>query len=216
MLDGRCARGENMIEDFIDRLAKCVHFPNVENQYSDSFSNNLITRNNLKIYLEKMLKLQPKVVLIGEAPGFNGCRWSGIPFTAEKNQKIEYKQDYLFGLNNGYKIRDINNPQSEASATIVWEYLKQRNLYPLIWNAFPFHPHLENDTESNRKPSKSELEYGKNVLEELIGIYHIEKLIAVGNTAHQTLTKIGIKCSKVRHPANGGKEKFVSGMNNYL
>ncbi|HSW63110.1 MAG TPA: uracil-DNA glycosylase [Dissulfurispiraceae bacterium] len=121
-------------------------------------------------------------------------------------------KDYLFGLNNGYKIRDTNKPQSEASATIVWEYLHKRNTYPLIWNAFPFHPHMENDTESNRKPNIYELKIGKNILEELINSFKIKKIIAVGNTAHETLLKIGINSSKVRHPANGGKNEFIKGM----
>lgn len=205
-----------MIEDFIERLANCRQFSNVENQYSNSFKYSSITKHNLTMFLTKMIKLQPEVALIGEAPGFNGCRWSGIPFTAEKNLKIAYKQDYLFGLKNGFKIRDENNPQSEASATIVWEYLQQKNIYPLIWNAFPFHPYLENNTESNRTPSKIELEYGKIILEELVGIFCIKKIIAVGNIAYETLLKMGINCSKVRHPANGGKSKFVSGMDNEL
>ena len=44
----------------------------------------------------------------------------------------------------------------------------------------------------------------------------IKKIIAIGNIAHETLSNIGIICSKVRHPANGGKNEFISGMNNEL
>lgn len=163
-----------------------------------------------------MIELKPETILVGEAPGYNGCRLSGIPFTAERNITIEYKNKYLFGLNNGYKIRYINKPQSESSATIVWEYLKLKDIYPLIWNAFPFHPHLENDTESNRKPKIEELEFGKKIFEKLINMYNINKIIAIGNTANETLLKMGFNCRKVRHPANGGKNEFIIGMNNEL
>lgn len=205
-----------MVEDFINLLAGFNQFNNVENQYANSFHYHLITRNNLTIYLKSMIELKPETILVGEAPGYNGCRLSGIPFTAERNITIEYKNKYLFGLNNGYKIRYINKPQSESSATIVWEYLKLKDIYPLIWNAFPFHPHLENDTESNRKPKIEELEFGKKIFEKLINMYNINKIIAIGNTANETLLKMGFNCRKVRHPANGGKNEFIIGMNNEL
>ena len=202
-----------MINEFIKRIATYTQFENVENQYSELFKYNRITKNNLLRYLENMLSLEPKIVLIGEAPGYNGCRWSGIPFTAEKNLKYEYRKNHFFGLDNGFMVRDVNKLQSEASATIVWEYLHKVNIYPLIWNAFPFHPHKPNDTETNRKPSMIEIEFGKGILEELIHVYKIKNIIAVGNTAQETLLKIGINSNKVRHPANGGKNEFITGMN---
>ncbi|HSW64451.1 MAG TPA: hypothetical protein VLH56_14260 [Dissulfurispiraceae bacterium] len=67
-----------MIEEFVERIACCKHLENVENQYSESFKYHLITKNNLTIYLKKMIQLKPETVLVGEAPGYNGCRWSGI------------------------------------------------------------------------------------------------------------------------------------------
>ena len=41
-------------------------------------------RENLKLYLEKMKKLNPSFLLLGEAPGYKGCRLTGIPFSSEK------------------------------------------------------------------------------------------------------------------------------------
>lgn len=202
--------------NFIDKLSSYTDFKNVENQYSIDFEYNHVTQNNLQLYLETMYKLRPKAILIGEAPGYNGCRWSGIPFTAEKNLKIEYVENLLFGLNNGYLLRSIKKTQSEASATIVWDYLQSVDQYPLMWNAFPFHPHNQNNTESNRKPNIDELRIGRELLEELMNMYSIEKVAALGNVAYDTLNDMWISCDKVRHPANGGKKEFIIGMNKYL
>ena len=208
--------GYNMITEFVEKIAQFNNFENVENQYSNNFKYNIITRNNLIQYMKIMLKMKPATILIGEAPGYNGCRWSGVPFTAEKNILIEYRKGQLFGITNGFKIRDIAKPQSEASATIVWEHLRKIDSYPLMWNAFPFHPHKKNNTESNRKPSNEELHTGKLILSEILKMYNINNIIALGNTAQETLAKIGITCNKIRHPANGGENEFSSGLNTEL
>jgi uracil-DNA glycosylase len=203
-----------MIKDFVNKLALCNSFTDVENQYASEFKYSQITRNNLIKYLEVMYQIKPSIMLIGEAPGYNGCRWSGIPFTAEKNIKIEYKKGLLFGIENGFQLRDSKNPQSEASATIVWNYLHEAEVYPLIWNAFPFHPHKAYDKETNRTPKANEIYFGKEIMEELIKTFCIKHIVSVGNIAYTTLNSMGIKSAKVRHPANGGKAEFVSGLSN--
>ena len=165
-----------MIGRFVVELSSYTHFDNVENQYSSSFQFHDITCGNLKLYLENMLFLKPDTILIGEAPGYKGCRWTGIPFTSEKVLLGEYKEKHLFGVNNGYRIRDIKRPQAEATATIMWTYLTTFNVYPLLWNAFPFHPHFPGEFDSNRKPSSKELDVGKNILQELLDIFQISNI----------------------------------------
>ena len=34
--------------------------------------------------LRQHFDVSPKYILVGEAPGFNGCHFSGVPFTDEK------------------------------------------------------------------------------------------------------------------------------------
>src|SRR3972149_2026648 len=41
-----------------------------------------IRKANLRYYLDSYKKFPP-ILLIGEAPGHKGCRFSGIPFTSE-------------------------------------------------------------------------------------------------------------------------------------
>jgi hypothetical protein len=38
----------------------------------------------------------------------------------------------------------------------------------------------------------------------------------VGNVAYDTLRAMGLECSKVRHPAQGGKNDFVAGLSAQL
>ena len=41
-----------------------------------------IRRININNYLSSFRR-QPRVLVLGEAPGWRGCRFSGIPFTSE-------------------------------------------------------------------------------------------------------------------------------------
>lgn len=66
--------------------------------------------------------------------------------------------------------------------------------------------------QSNRKPNKDELKIGQAFLNELIQIFDIEMVVAVGNTAEVALKNMEITYQKVRHPAHGGKTMFVNGM----
>ena len=104
-----------------------------------------------------MLELKPKYMIVGEAPGYRGCRWSGIPFTSEK---IIVTNDFF---NKKYKVRIRNGkkPQSECSATRVWNCLDSLGIYPLMWNAFPFHPYDKDNCEDM-------LCLGGGVIEEVI------------------------------------------------
>lgn len=53
---------------------------------------------------------------------------------------------------------------------------------------------------------------GEKHLLKIIDMFSIEKVIAMGNKAEESLNKLGIGCEKVRHPAQGGKNEFVDGI----
>lgn len=46
----------------------------------------------------------------------------------------------------------------------------------------------------------------------MIQIFKIEKLVAMGNKAGESLSQLGIKHVQVRHPAQGGKKDFNKGI----
>jgi len=177
----------------------------VSNFYKAKRTN--LQRANLEKYLEYMYTQKPDTMLIGEAPGYNGCRLTGIPFTSEYIVSEGVLEGKLFGLANGYKASK-KRVKKEQSATAMWSVLEELEVLPLLWNAFPFHPFKKENINSNRKPNGKELEVGKAYLSELIELFGITQIIAVGNVAEQTLHKMKIKHKKVRHPSYGGKADF--------
>ena len=205
-----------MIETFITNLVQCsVTFKApVENIYSPNTLASENTVNNLKLYLNEMLSKNPKYLIVGEAPGYNGCRWSGIPFTSEA---ILINNPFF---NKNYKVRDITKPQKESSATIVWKCLDELKIYPLMWNAFPFHPYCNNKTNSNRTPNSQELEFGSEILKDLISIFRIdnENIFAIGKKAERILSSYDSfdSVKYIRHPSNGGKNDFIEGMHKWI
>lgn len=196
------------IDTFISRLSLVQKKDNATNLYFGESRESEIRRNNLKVYLNKMKKVNPKFLLLGEAPGYKGCRLSGVPFTSERVlfENEFFKNEPIQFINN------IDKLESEISATIVWTEISKLNEQPLIWNIFPFHPHSTNDIKTNRTPTRIELEEGKSFLEDLLKIFDIKKIIALGRKPESQLGKIGMPYSYVRHPANGGKNDFVKGL----
>lgn len=200
------------IDDLINKL-RAKEFANVTNQYHAKYPHNNITVNNLKHYFEEMAQRNPHVALIGEAPGYNGCRLTGIPFTSE------YIIQNVFNTlesDNRYLINNYAKPQKEPTATIVWQELNRLGLRPLLWNAFPFHPHKPNNFNTNRAPNTDELMFGLEVLKEILTLFNIEQVVAIGNVAHDLMTKNGINCTLVRHPSYGGKADFIAGLQRYI
>lgn len=203
----------NKFEGFIEELAMTEVTPNVYNQYSYEYKDNEIRRKNLLIYLNKMNKIKPKVMLVGEAPGYRGCRLTGVPFTSEHLLMNNMNGLDLFGREAGYKlVEEKDKLLKEATATIIWDTLIKHDIMSLAWNAFPFHPHKEGDGQSNRAPLSKELLIGEKPLLRMIEMFNIKHVVAVGNKAEQTLRKLNISCHKVRHPAQGGKNEFVEGV----
>lgn len=205
------------ISEFVEQLASMEVTPNVFNQYSYDFPENSIRRDNLLLYLNQMDQLKPKILLVGEAPGYRGCRLTGVPFTSEHLLMNNMDGLKLFGSANCYKLAAENSKLSkEATATIIWSTLIEYNIIALGWSAFPFYPHKKGNSNSNRPPLKKELEIGQKPLLQIIELFDIKKIIAVGNKAEENLNLLGISCNKVRHPAQGGKNDFVKGMKELL
>jgi len=200
------------IVDFITRLSLIQKSNNTTNLYFGNNHESEIRRNNLKIYLIKMKKSNPDYLILGEAPGYKGCRLSGVAFTSERilSENVFFKDEPIQFINSK------NNLESEISATIVWNEISKFDKQPLLWNIVPFHPHSINNIKTNRTPTKAELEEDKIFLNSILKIFDIKKIIALGKKSESQLTGIGLPYSYVRHPANGGKKDFVNGLHSEL
>lgn len=201
------------ITAFIDSLARTEPPANVFNQYSYDFLENAVRRHNLGLYLARMREVNPGTLLVAEAPGYRGMRLTGVPFTSPSLVRAGLDEFQLFGEARGYQSpAEHAHIKKEQSGTIVWQTLRDAKSLPLIWNAFPFHPHLPGKPLSNRTPTAKELEMGLPFLRDMIALFEIHEVVAIGNKAFDSLTRLGFACQKVRHPAQSGKNQFVEGI----
>jgi uracil-DNA glycosylase len=169
----------------------------------------LIRRANLFRFLDSLPE-RPPVFLVGEAPGWHGCRFSGVPFTSEAQLSSG-------GLPfQGHLSSHSGAPHAEASATIFWQALKAHHPQFFVWSGVPFHPYRPGQPLSNRTPSLQELRAYLPVLEEMIRLLSPKRVLAVGRQAQQALRWLDIPAQAVRHPSHGGAVEFKAGIEEAL
>ena len=201
------------INEFLSCLENTPPPPHCFNPYNHHTAANRTRRQNLICYLRRMQQLHPTILLVGEAPGYRGCRLTGVPFTSQTILQEGIAPFLLFGANNGYQTTtEWPHIQREATSTIMWQAISTLIHPPLLWNATPFHPHQPGNPQSNRTPTISELDQGRPFLTHLLHNFNINRIIAVGNKADQALTRQKIPHSKIRHPSHGGKQAFIQGL----
>jgi uracil-DNA glycosylase len=191
--------------------------PGCHNFYDRAVPANAQRRRNLEIYLQEMLDRRPKVLLVGEAPGFRGMRITGIPFTSRSILEGPANQFGLFGPGKGYVLpAGSEGIASEPTATVMWQVLAELDFLPLLWSACPFHTHAPGRPLSNRTPTLSETAVGVPYWEGLMEVFDIQTVVAAGNVAHRSLQRNGLTVRKIRHPAHGGRAGFKLGLQELL
>jgi hypothetical protein len=178
-----------------------------------------IRRRQLFHYLSERAG-KAKYLLLGEAIGYQGGHFAGIPMTSERillggHKKRGILPEHVF---TGIKPKRTSKASlkplgfTEPTGTIVWGKIAQTNFSPedfVIWNAFPWHPYKPSvGLLSNRTPASDEFQAGTDILEQLVKIIGTEKIIAVGEKSYAILNQLGFKSIKVRHPANAGAKEF--------
>lgn len=124
------------IRKFVEELGKIDSIPDSSAPFENPYKKE-ICRYNLENYLLFLSEVHPRVVLVGEAPGYRGCQLTGIPFTDEREL---LNPDNYFGLGDWRRCKGTGT-QYEASSAAIWQGLRDNGLVPLMWNAFPFHPY---------------------------------------------------------------------------
>jgi len=217
--------GTNSVERFISLLKKspagAVFNPwwEVDEQNDVGRNAPAIRRHQLRAYLQKRLG-KVKLAVIGEAVGYRGGHFSGIPMTSERlilgrSKKVRMKSNDFFSDINP---RRTSKPEkcadgfSEPTATIVWGTLLRRGLRPdhfVLWNAFPWHSFdPRGGVLSNRMPDKSEQATGLPVLKAFLELFPCDQVVALGKIAAAQLKQLGVNAHCVRHPASGGARLF--------
>ena len=207
----------NAIDAFIERLAASPAGPNSVNPFDDSRPGNAIRRRNLELYLEQLADRRPATLLLGEAPSYRGMRITGVPFTNASIIEQGVPHFGLFGSANGYVVpHDLPAVAAEPTATVMWRALVELDFLPVLWSAYPLHPHRPGDPLSNRMPSVAESAEWSWSWRALIDLFAITSVVAVGNVADATLTRSGMSAPRVRHPSHGGKALFTQGLRELL
>jgi uracil-DNA glycosylase len=171
-----------------------------------------IRRKHLAFYFRERLG-KARLAIVGEALGYRGGHFSGIPMTSER-MLLRKQQHIVAGINPRRTSKPSVCPDgfSEPTATIVWGALLKIGVLPdefVLWNAFPWHsfdPHR--GLLSNRMPNKSEQAAGLPVLNVFLELFPCDQIVALGKIAAAQLQQLGVSAHCIRHPASGGAKLF--------
>jgi hypothetical protein len=168
---------------------------------------------NLRSYLERACATA-SYLIVGEAAGPWGCRFSGIPFVGER-QLLDPSfpiQGERSSRTNPNRATKVSPPFISKSATAFWEVLLPYNSHFVVWDAFPFHPHEPGDVLTVRNPTKKEVSDYSEALRLIKDYIQPDPIIAVGKKAEDQLKALNLSCNRVRHPSRGGKKEFTFGV----
>jgi hypothetical protein len=174
-----------------------------------------IRASNLERYLDARIG-RARLVLIAEAPGKNGARFSGIAMTSERillgKQPAVPHEAVFTGEKQRTSLPALNpNGFIEPTASITWSLLLSLGLAPdefVLWNAFPCHPHKLDDPLTNRAPVPKELSAAGHILPSMLELFPGARVVAVGRVAQRALASLNYEVPNVRHPAMGGATQF--------
>jgi hypothetical protein len=188
--------------------------PTVFNPWTERDELNDSTLNSPMARLQRLqshLNVEAARILLGEAAGYQGCHVSGIPFTSERMLMAgTVPRVSCAGRRLSLRLR----PWSEPSATAVWKTLHDLGIADdtILWNAYPWHPHLAGKPHSNRTPTRAERGAGMPVLDALLAAFPRAAVFAVGRHAEQALQEVGREAIPLRHPSMGGATLFREGL----
>lgn len=204
-----------MLSELNQIIAKNLHREPSTNELFNPYSGNnpdldvnnahLIRRKNLQRYLCDR-DVDPQVLLLAEAPGPWGCRFSGVPITSE--QQLLDPDFPVFGDQSSLN----ESPHKEYSASIYWRILEPYHQHILTWNTVPMHPHYVQKPLTIRTPRVSEIKRFLPLTRQLVDCMKPRAVIAVGRKAEKALGLIDTPATYVRHPSQGGASLFEEGV----
>lgn len=165
-------------------------------------------RNNFARFLQGSLDAGVKTMWIARDLGYRGGRRTGIPLTDEVH--LGSAGALLGGIDLD---RATEGPVvAERTAAVIWRVLSRIGEPVMLWNVFPFHPHVDGDPMSNRCHTRQEREATWPLLEALIDMIEPDRIVAIGRDASFALAELGVETIAVRHPSYGGQSEFIASM----
>jgi hypothetical protein len=169
-------------------------------------------RANMRAYLD--IFRDAAYVAVAEAPGYNGARFSGVWFTAERLLVGEQALPWASASGRFVRCsRDDRPLRPELSSTIVWSALGERRDI-IFWPSFPWHPIGARGPMSNRAPRRDESRVGLEVLRFFLDAVVPGRIpFAIGRHGQAALEQLGYNdVLYVRHPSQGGAAEFRRGI----
>ncbi|MCR9126860.1 MAG: uracil-DNA glycosylase [Rhodobacteraceae bacterium] len=221
-----------MIEEFVAALRAAGTPENCVNPYAgyqpgiDAHRRcDRVRADQLVSYLNRR-RDSARLILIAEAPGYQGARFTGVPMTCERTLlgwKTGVPSDLV--LSGGHPGQRTSSPRmarnrpeqergiTEPTSTIVWKELVAQGMADrtVLWNVFPFHPVRPGNPLSNRTPTPAEVQGARGLLEMFLGAFPGCAVACVGKTALTHLAPDMPGATALRHPANGGAGAFRRG-----
>jgi len=168
-----------------------------------------IRRSNLLQYLAACSR-PVDILIVAEAPGPHGCRFSGIPFTSEE----EMLSDSLPFV--GRPTSQGDDVKTEYSSRIVWGLLAEHFHRIVIWSTVPLHPHKPGEPMSIRTPTASEIRSWSDLIPAFVEYYRPRRVASVGRVAEKACRTHDIESTYIRHPSQGGANLFRDGIGRLL
>ena len=215
------------VETFIKKLQR-FSAPKVFNPWHDyderydaSRRGSSVRRQQLQAYLEERLH-KAKIIMIAEAVGYQGGRFTGIAMTCERmllGHHDTVTSDMVFTgvlpkrtsrADSTYITKRIQRELgfNEPTDSVVWNAMLEANIDPyevVLWNIFPFHPFKGDDGLTNRTPTQDELDQGWTYTKQLLRLFPDAHILGIGQKSSLTLQAYGVDVeATLRHPANGG------------
>jgi hypothetical protein len=198
---------------FVQALST-IRLPDVFNPYADTCSVHdtadapATRRRNLRALLAAVQNLEIDTIWMGRDLGYRGGRRTGLALTDERHLPA-MKRIYPGSLS----VRTTKGPEvAERTAAEIWAVLGLLKKPPLLWNVFPFHPHLAGEPFTNRKFTSRELREVDELNSALIRWLSIRRIVSIGQDAAAYAAKFGVEVQCVRHPSYGGVTEFRDGI----
>jgi hypothetical protein len=161
-----------------------------------------IRKNNLLNYL-KSFTVKPGILVVAEAPGPWGTRFSGVPLTSEKqlaNKELPFP-GRISSRNHPLIKTRILPPYWSNTSNKFWGVMLPFYQSFFAWNCVPLHPHEANLILSIRNPKRDEVKYYSQFLQKIIDILKPKTILAIGKKAELSLEFIKIHNSYIPHPS---------------
>ena len=201
--------------EFVESLSR-LEFENAFNPYSSRCDVHDLQdaaqrrKQMLSSMLEAATEREIDSLWIGRDLGYRGGRRTGMAFTDDVHIQAHARR---WGI--AVKRPTRGEPLAERTAAVIWRALSQVREPVFLWNVFPLHPHEPGNPFTNRAHNSRERRAGEEFLSQLIALLRPHRLVAIGNDAARTASRLVTGCEvfHVRHPSHGGQSKFLAQMN---